>query len=343
MVVLGHARLSGRFIKLLAPFRQGPLGVAIFFVISGFLITLLLLKEVDKRGKVDLRSFYIRRAFRIFPPFYVFLAAVGILSLLKFQPVSLGSYLSAAFYVWNYNIHAHSWLLGHLWSLSLEEQFYLLWPWCLLFFSKRTCLWIASALVILSPISRVATYLTMPTYRDHIGAMLHTRIDTIMMGCLLALILNLNVVPGLLRHVNRLSVVLVAVGYVLFVNPVLYLRFRNAWDFPFGLTLQGLCCAVIVLYAINHAHNAAGWVLNHPVARHVGVISYGLYLWQQLFTGGGGGAIDIFPLNVVLIFGCAELSYVLVEKPSYYVRDKVLNRISKRPALVLENSEPSSF
>jgi peptidoglycan/LPS O-acetylase OafA/YrhL len=324
LVILGHSDTawSGHSGDFLYPLRDGHLGVATFFVISGFLITNLLLRELNKAGEISLRRFYIRRAFRIFPPCYVYLAVIGILSLARITPVDLGSFLSATTYTWNYNIHAQGNVLGHLWSLSLEEQFYLLWPACLVLFRKATCLRIAIVAVCLSPISRLAVYFLQPEWRGHTGMMLHTRIDTIMIGCILALVLDLQLWSGFLRRITRLDVVLAAAAFVLFVNHPLIDRFKGGYELALGITLQSICCGILVLFATSHSQNPLGKILNHPVLRHIGMISYSLYLWQQLFTF--HERFSAFPWNVIIIFACAELSYFLVEKPSFYLRDKVL-------------------
>lgn len=105
----------------------GEFGVHVFFVISGFLITGLLLDELARTNRVDLRRFYLRRALRIFPPYYTYLAVVFLLALagaLQLAPRDMAHGLT---YTSNY-YPARSWFLGHTWSLSVEEQFYLLWP-----------------------------------------------------------------------------------------------------------------------------------------------------------------------------------------------------------------------
>ncbi len=323
-VILGHTevewtRHSGRYIHLL---RDGTLGVATFFVISGFLITHLLLRELNSSGRINLGEFYFRRAFRIFPPSYAFLIVIGVLALTHQVPLNLVSYISALTYTWNYNLHATSRILGHLWSLSLEEQFYLLWPALLLFFRKRTCLWIAVATVALSPISRVLTYFLLPAWRGHIGMMLHTRIDTIMMGCILALALDLKLWPTLWQTINRPGIALIAAVFALFINQPLDDRFGGTYNLTLGISLQGLCCTIVILYAISHPDGRLGRVLNHPVLRHIGLISYSLYLWQQLFTA--HERFSTFPWNILFIFGCAELSYFLIERPSFSIRDRLL-------------------
>ena len=110
--------------------NPGDFGVSVFFVISGFLITTLLLKELDS-SRIRLKAFYLRRFFRIFPPYYVYLACVALLSFWHVARFSVGTWLAAFTYSSNYYPYKLSrpessgWLLGHTWSLSLEEQFLL--------------------------------------------------------------------------------------------------------------------------------------------------------------------------------------------------------------------------
>src|ERR1700753_2781860 len=124
LVMLGHlygtrgypqdaiTRQAGRFAHF---------GVEVFFVISGLLITTLLLKEREQTGRIDLVNFYLRRTFRIFPAAFFYITVVAI--------VAHPGYLRYAYtYTMCYASQARPWLLGHLWSLSVEEQFYLLWP-----------------------------------------------------------------------------------------------------------------------------------------------------------------------------------------------------------------------
>jgi peptidoglycan/LPS O-acetylase OafA/YrhL len=124
------------------PVFPGPLGVLGFFVLSGFLITWLLIKEQEKTGSISLGGFYRRRALRIFPAFYVFwILAVGSHWLVHgAKNVPWSQALSAFFYVSNYfhaMIHSSPEFIIHTWSLSAQEQFYMLWPLTFLFFSKK--------------------------------------------------------------------------------------------------------------------------------------------------------------------------------------------------------------
>lgn len=121
LVILGHLAGNPRIPPRLADAMDfANFGVRVFFVISGFLITMLLLKEEAKTGTISLRNFYIRRVFRIFPAFYAYFAVIAVCSLAGYIVVNHSDLLAAAFYVMNFRFHP-SWYLGHLWSLSVEE------------------------------------------------------------------------------------------------------------------------------------------------------------------------------------------------------------------------------
>ena len=300
--------------------RNAELGVTCFFAISGFLITKLLLKELDRTGAVCLRRFYVRRFFRIFPPFYVYLLVVGILSLMHLARCDWRSFVYAATYVRNYAPHPTVALLGHTWTLSLEEQFYMLWPACFFFFKPRTCLRIAGWAIVLSPVLRVATYALVPSMRDHINMMLHTRLDAIMVGAFLSLAQHQREFPRMLKLLARPVCLIWALAYML-VQRYLDLRFGGKFSLPIGFSLDAIACGVVILFTTEAPRSWLGRMLNVAWLRHLGMISYSLYLWQQIFSGKN---TRLFPLNVIPIVLCAELSYWLVEKPSFRLRDRVV-------------------
>jgi peptidoglycan/LPS O-acetylase OafA/YrhL len=333
LVILGHSRspwlerIPGNWI-----FRNGELGVSVFFVISGFLITHLLLKESIRDGRISLRRFYLRRSFRIFPPFYAFLAVVAILGPWMHRvDATVRGLLVAATYSWNYFWAFVSapemWSLGHTWSLALEEQFYLLWPLSMKYFGKRTNLRISAAVVLLAPLSRVITYFVWPHARGQVSIMLHTRVDTIMLGCLLSLALHLKVGERIMGLAMNASSVVAATLFLLVLNPMGEMRWRGLYTMTIGLTLMAVAVGVVLLYAVFRHESVMGVCLNWPVLRHIGVISYSLYLWQQIFSGPYTGR---FPLNLLWIIACAELSFWLVEKPSFRLRDVVERRLFPR-------------
>lgn len=320
-VVLGHSRAAILDHSWIAPLRNGSLGVIGFFVLSGYLITGILLKELDRTGQISLKTFYARRSFRIFPAFYAYLLVIAILGVMHYIRLDLTSWIAAATYTWNYTIPTSSYSLAQTWSLSLEEQFYLLWPLCLVLFRKKACLRIAIASVLLSPFSRVLTYLLFPALRGHINMMLHTHIDAILTGAALALAQNLGLHEQLRARMAK-TYWLLPIGIYFALAPTLYNAMRGYFSLPVGMTLDELSWGIILLHVVRYPQLPLGRFLNWKPVAHIGRVSYSIYLWQQLFVG--ENQRTPFPLNLVWIILCAEASYWLIEQPFLRVRDRVV-------------------
>ena len=131
LVVCDHLHGTGRYYTL---FFNGSLGVNIFFVLSGFLITAICLKEIDRTGKLSLKSFYTRRFLRIFPVAYLYLFVVFILNYFFKLEIPGFQFFGAMFYVMDLNYfreHQYTWAVEHYWSLAVEEQFYIIFPFIL--------------------------------------------------------------------------------------------------------------------------------------------------------------------------------------------------------------------
>jgi len=308
------------FIPLWLYAAWGSLGVQTFFVISGFLITLILLKELNATGTISLGRFYFRRALRIFPAFYVYLAAGFALTLAGVFAGELRAFLIAGTYTTNY-LGLNSPLLEHTWSLSLEEQFYLLWPAALLLLGTRKGIKLATWLILLSPLSRLATYYLAPHHRALVGAMLHSGLDSIMFGCLLALLWHNPRFNEFVQPLIRGRVAALSGLFVFVLSPILQAHFRGSYTLVVGLTLNAICMSQILLYVVRVPDSTLGWVLNTRVLRHLGVISYSLYLWQEMFAG--ANTVRFFPWSLPAILACAELSYWLVERPSLLLRERL--------------------
>ena len=282
-VILGHTQAP--ILNHVPSLRNGGQGVSVFFVLSGFLITHLLLKEINKTGGINLRHFYFRRSFRIFPPFYAFLGIVIVLAGMRLISVNGYSLAAAATYTWNYIRVPESWVLGHCWSLSLEEQFYLLWPASMALFSKKFNFRLALGVILLSPLSRIVTYFVWPTMRPNMGMMLHTHLDTIMTGCLLSLMLDMKVWEKAVEVATRWWAPLVSVVFLMGVDTPAIQHWRSMYRMTIGFSLENLAIATIVLFGVFRHNSAFGKLLNWKPIRHLGTISYSLYLYQQLFTG----------------------------------------------------------
>lgn len=311
----------------------GQLGVSVFFAISGFLITSLLVAEYRDHEQISLKGFYIRRIFRILPAFYGYLAVVGILSLAGFIATTRGDYLSASLFVWNYHFSGDNWFLGHIWSLSVEEQFYLFWPLMLVLLKPRRAVALAAGLIVLAPVMRLGMYVLAPQSRGHIPIMLHTRVDALMFGCLAALLFDRAWFQRMLRALYRWRAPALGACFLLFVSPYLTRRLEGAYLLPVGYTLEGAAIILVLLWAIQNADGAVGRVLNLRPVAFIGVMSYSLYLWQQLFlTRLNTTFTGWFPLNLLFVFLAAGVSYWLIERPCLRLRKRFLKSPRVRTA-----------
>jgi peptidoglycan/LPS O-acetylase OafA/YrhL len=330
LVIVSHflAYLPGKENQF--PFVQlswlGKSGVDIFFVISGFLITGLLVKEWNATEKISLRNFYFRRFFRIFPPFYVFLAIMGIVWARGIVSINVPGFVSSGTYTSNY-WGSPNWILAHTWSLGLEEQFYVLWPPCFALLGKRRSAQVALAIIALAPAVRLLNYVVAPPLRGAEGMMLHTRLDMIMFGCAMALLWESPRFHEQAERFMHPGLFAFATFYIVVLAPVLSARFMGWYDWPVGYTLRGLLISLVVLYAVKRPASPTGKFLNLALMRHLGVISYSIYLWQQPFMGGVGGLA--VPWNIVPTLGAAELSHWLVERPSFWLRDRLALRLTR--------------
>src|SRR5438874_1165516 len=164
-------------------YEFGNLSLKVFFVMSGYLITNLLLHELETKKRIHLVKFYFRRTFRIFPPYYLMILGLVIMGFAGWINLTSRDVLSALTYTSNY-YPDRSWNVGHTWSLSVEEQFYLIWPAVLVILGKRRGFIAASTLIFICPIIRALLW---HFYKlDGIGHRFETVADAIATGCLLA-------------------------------------------------------------------------------------------------------------------------------------------------------------
>jgi peptidoglycan/LPS O-acetylase OafA/YrhL len=332
MVVIGHCSktitgLSNSAYMFLGFVGAGRLGVSMFFVISGFLITTLLVREQLSTHTISLKDFYIRRAFRIFPGFYAYWLVAFVLALLGYIHLSRSDLISAAIYVWNYVPRkVDTWFLGHTWSLSVEEQFYLLWPLILKLSGPKYGKWAALAVVVTAPFVRLGSYFLLPSTRPRIGMMLHTRADSLMIGASLALICFNEDHLHILKRLARSQLIPVASLCVLVIDTLLSMHFKGGYVLSIGYSLQNLMIVSLMAHVVFYDQTMLGRMLNHPVVVHIGLISYSLYLWQQLFlTTNNTTVFGMFPWNIVCAFAAAELSYYMLEKPFLRWRKRFSN------------------
>lgn len=262
--------------------QWGPVGVTVFFVLSGFLITTLLVHERERSGRIDLRAFYARRAFRILPAYWAFLLAVLVCGAAGGVALTSSAFLRALTFSTDY-ANSDVWVLGHSWSLSVEEQFYLFWPLLLWLLGTRRGTRAALLLILAAPLARGATYLWIPEARGALPFMLHTRVDALMLGCLAALLRAQAPEHPALRLARTGWAALASALFLLIGSGVCTHLFGGVYFAVVDLTLTPLAACSVLLWALAHPGTRVGRALNRPAVAKLGVLSYSLYLWQQPF------------------------------------------------------------
>lgn len=323
VVMVFHAQTSRILTTTgFARFFSGGLGVTLFFVLSGFLITHLLLREHQHSGTISLHSFYLRRTLRIWPAYYVFLVVALIL-----QKWPGGAGLSAALFYHNYYLSA-DWparasSLTHTWSLSVEEQFYLAWPLlCLLLFrrSRRTALVAVTTLVVGVGVWRSIGYLALQLGWHHAAFATDSRFDSLAIGGLLGIACTSPRFCQLAARSARwawVPLLVVAGIYWLDTQP-------DDFTATAGFTVIPLLMALLIVQLMQLSTRRWWSWLEHPITRYIGRISYPLYLYHPLAQNLSWRLRDAgvriwgprqFLVSVMIAIGLASVSYYVIEGP----------------------------
>jgi peptidoglycan/LPS O-acetylase OafA/YrhL len=314
LVLISHLDGTRNFPSWLFAYTgdTGNLGVRVFFVISGFLITTLLLKEVDKTGHISLRGFYTRRTLRIFPAFYAFTLVIAIFSFAGWIQLRDGDLLHGLTYTMNYHF-PHSWYMAHIWSLSVEEQFYLLWPAVLLFCGPRRGPWVSGGVILIVPLLRFGTWWFFPNHMYRTGEEFHTVCDALASGCLLAAVFNvLGRFQAYLKFIHSAWFAVVpALGVLMYASSV-----STRFYVLFGITILNVCIALCVDRCVRCPDTPFGRLLTWSPLVYAGQLSYSLYLWQQPFLNRHSTSLwCAFPQNIAMVGLCSLASYYIVERP----------------------------
>jgi peptidoglycan/LPS O-acetylase OafA/YrhL len=308
-VVAGHSTLPWTT-------NAGTTGVTVFFTLSGFLITRVLLEQHRESGTIDILRFYERRAVRLMPAAVVFLAVAGVS--LAASHSSLTPVLVSAAQTANFAMVAQTPMLGlaHMWSLSMEEQFYVLWPWLLVALAHRARRLLVGALVVGTVLSvGLRTYLTIAGAPDErLMFAPDTRADAILIGCLLAVALPvLRSWPAAPLAGLGAAVVAAAVPW----------SGQGSWTLlPVALG----AAAVIAWTATARPTCLPSRVLGSRPLAYLGGISYGIYLWHFPFVAALGRLAPFARFASVLAISTAiaVLSWTYLERP---IRDRFRGRV----------------
>lgn len=326
LIFLFHVQVPG--------FSGAFIGVDIFFVLSGFLITVLLLQEYQDNGSIIIRNFYMRRVLRLMPGLMLFLIAFILFSFSYFKTPSeklsqLQDALITLFYAANwtraFDLNRPV-ILGHCWSLSIEEQFYFLWPFSTLLLLCLSNFWRSLSVALLFCFSwgwRLYLLNSGATWNRLYNG-LDCRADMLLAGCLLASLWNagyLNFWESS-RLLRRFLIWISALTLVFF-------SFLADWQkaalYEWQYSMIAMATTVVILELITCPRGSLHNLLNRKLLVWLGTVSYGIYLWHYpiiYFLGGAG-------LGRVLFIFCAALLTVLFTSLSWYGIELPFLRLKK--------------
>ena len=321
----------------------GGLGVTIFFFLSGYLITTLLMEESEQTGQINIGKFYLRRAFRLFPPLVVTLVVAYSLVMLGLLAggISWAGVIAQLLYFANYyglffdpgNTTAAG--TGILWSLAVEEHFYMIYPAVMagllaLGLSRQRIVVVLAmtCLAVLAWRMYLAGFSSFQPERTYYSS--DTRVDSIVFGCLLALAANpRDEKPGASNpFLQPMSAVLLAAAAIVMMITIVWRDgyFRET----FRYSLQGLALMPVFYFAIKYAAHFPFTLLNHPWVKKIGVYSYAIYLIHYVVVNAIEKNVPwlatVKPLFVLVTFVVATLYAAVLDT---YV-DSYFRRLRKK-------------
>ncbi|MBC7396377.1 MAG: acyltransferase [Bdellovibrionales bacterium] len=302
--------------------RHGAKGVDIFFAISGLLITTRLLESQAEAGTQTLAGFYIRRIFRIFPPYFFFLFALFIFNLFFDLPLSQKEAVSSVLFVRNYAaiLPPYGWYTAHLWSIAVEEHFYLIFPLLLFAWApskRRSCIVLAMICLLIAIWRHYSFHHLSPEHWEF-GLSFFTRsdvrLDSLLWGAIYALLLK--------QSSSKNALLVLVSGYRFWV-------FVGVWCSIVYFAVPGesflipLLSPLLLLGTLLHPSRRISRLFETRALLYIGRISYSLYLWNSLFMPAkeapelkmGFSILQSFPLQWICTLTVATASYYWIEKP----------------------------
>ncbi len=315
-----------------------PLSIDVFFVLSAFLLTLLGLKEYKKNGNFSFKNYFIRRALRIWPLYYLLMfltfVVIKIIAVKMGQQITLPLPYWYLFFISNYCNTPHVYFLKFLWTLSVEEQFYLLWGLCLLLFQKN----LKAVMIVFTAVSIVFNIWGAAT-NQHIYTNTITYIFDMMAGAYAAYCLHQN--NGVINWIKRFSSKYNAMFMYGFLLPFFLIYFiadsklvgvaNNLFSVLMRFIFIIYTCCIILDQMVNCRKRLS--LSNNNFLIYTGKISYGLYCFHGFVLS----FVDIFMqkmswhlpsilyaiILLAVTFLIASLSYRFIEKPFLQLKDKL--------------------
>jgi len=309
---------------------NGAFGVELFLVLSGFLITRILMYENDKRHRVSLKNFYRKRILRIIPAFYAYLIFGLLVHIVRHHEIPWRSIIASALFVQNYHdaiFHTGDTYVGHSWYLSIQMQFYLLWPLVFSVFRKNLSQLIKLLVITILGvwIYRAILWFGIGVYQGYIYHAFEARVDHVLVGCLLAVLIKMDTIANLAYKVSwHPSFPLITIA-ILGISA----SFHSHFDYRYsvGYAFEPILIAVLIVQLVGVSCCPVWRTLTeNPVVKYLGQISYSLYLYQQLILFTARRITQSLPIVIQLIFAivvtiiAASASYFLVERQFAKIR-----------------------
>jgi peptidoglycan/LPS O-acetylase OafA/YrhL len=295
-------------------------GVDVFFVISGFLITHLLLRERQTTGAISLRGFYYRRCLRIIPAYLVMLLVMYVVSRAGWFFVDRNAWIPALTYSYNLTPGVRS--IGHVWSLCVEEHFYLIWPIVLVLLGRKSAQIFLVIAILSAPIFRFALW---RHYHNSANILAFTPacIDTISIGCLLAYLAHSSRYAGLVQWAKGKGTGLAIVATLALVISVVLLSRSGKYVLGPKGAIEGGLIAVLIFAVIADPTCWIGKILNSRPLVVIGMLSYSLYLAQPFAraTSSPGWPLS-WAWNPPILVGYGLASYFFIERPCLKLKDR---------------------
>jgi len=300
---------------------SGDMGVKIFFVLSGFLITRILLQEKHTTGRISFANFYMRRFIRLLPPLILFYSALIVcmgLGLIDAQWIGL---TFSVFYLYNFVPKKYyTGELGPMWSLGVEEQFYLFWPVIIHFF-RRNIHYMAGIVVLLCIIAKIYLPGIIVFHAGRFHSLNdYTFLDRWFLPAVAPVMIG-AISSFMIFNREEKWCTIFSKAFILILPLSLYFLPiyvpRIFFLFTYGIELLQICgIAGLLLWIFFNQKSILTGVLEFKPVAYTGKISYGLYVYHSFFirTGPGNLFVQQYPLNIFLTAGTAILSYEFIEK-----------------------------
>lgn len=328
-------------------FPGGNVGVDLFFVLSGFLITRILVAEMDRTGRISFGGFYLRRALRLLPALLGLLLPLTVADVVLlhgenrrqglYAVLAAVTYTSSLLVAAGHNLGA----LTHMWSLSVEEYFYFVWPIALLLITlkaRRHRLFIIAGLTTASSVYRLVVGLAgWPIERIYYAA--DTRSDELLAGCLLALLIARCRLP--VRDIYAIPAGALLMAFVVLPTSWTSVFYRDGGSFAIALA-----SAAIVAILVQRPEGSVAHILRFRPLVWIGRRSYGMYLWNLPLAAMVGFVLPGSVLTTLLVLALSvlvpALSYRFVEQPFLILKTRA-TKARSLPVRTAICSEPASM